>query len=114
MPNLKEQLLAKITKPKLFPIEFAGIPCFVKKWNEKDNIEWAIALQTAPKIEGVEGDLYTRCRAIVHNLCDESGALIFDKDDVEQVALFDASEINPVWEKIVEVQAGDKIDAKKN
>ena len=114
MPSLREQIQS-LAKPKLVPVNFGGVSCFARKWNEGEQIAWAIECQGSKGDEG-EPDLYLRCKAIVRSLCDESGELIYSADEFAEIAKQDPQVIDPVWETLIELQSrisGDD-DAKKN
>jgi hypothetical protein len=114
LSKLKDLLISKLSLRKLEPLKFGGLDCFVKVWNEKERIEYAIDAQTRAK--NGEPDYLTRCRTIVFALCDEAGEMIFSANDVELVSSFDSHEIGKAFAFIIQVQSNeaDDSDAKKN
>lgn len=113
--NLRERILA-LAKPTLVPHDFGGVSLFLRKWNEREQIEWAIETQTAEKQAGVDADLWTRCKAIARSLCDDTGALVFSPSDYSQLAELDSSLIDSAWTAVIALQSRPGADdaAKKN
>lgn len=120
MPNIREQIKALVSAPKLDPIKFGGVECFVKRWSERDRIEWSIELQTSTtkvEFEGDDGkkssfDGYLKCKAIARSLCDADGNLVFES--FAEVADYDTEILDPVFEAVMKLQEIGGDDAKKN
>ena len=112
---MREQIAALAAKPQLVPHDFGGIPCYLKKWGERGQIEWAIVTQTAEKVEGVEADLWSRCKAIVRSLCDENGVMLYKPEEHEQIAELDPEIIDAAWQAVIKLQSrAAEDDSKKN
>lgn len=111
MANLRDRIKG-LAKAKIVPISFGGVECYLRRWNEKEQIEWAIECQNQ-KNDG-KADLWVRCKAIARSLCDENGVLIYSPDEYEELALLDSEIINPAWDAVVELQGTDADAAKKN
>ena len=113
MANLRDRL-KETTKPRLVPTTLAGVACFLRRWNEREQIEWAIECQTAAKedFDGDKVDFYTKCKAIARSLCDEHGELVYA--DYVEVAEHDSDALDPVFDEVIALQSRANADAKKN
>jgi len=107
--SLKERI--KAAKPVLHPITFCGVECFVRRWSERERIEWAVHIQTAG--EGEAADKLVRARAIAWSLCDDAGELVFGPDGVDDVAAL-CEDLGPTFDAVIAIQKNAKDDPKKN
>jgi hypothetical protein len=110
--SVRDKLFAKRTEAKLTPTTFAGVECFIKAWSEREKIDWAVYCKSISD-QGDVSDNFIRCRAIAWSLADESGKLIFNRDEVEAIADFPSDEIERLFNEVIAVQAPQS-DAKKN
>jgi hypothetical protein len=111
--NLKA--LIQGAKPKLAPLVFCGVDCFIRPWNEKERIELAIHLQTHKGEADGDGDKLTRARAIAMSLCDADGELVFGVEAIDEVAAV-RTDLGPPFDAIMAYQGRGDVDAdaKKN
>lgn len=108
MSELKTKLFAK--QPTLVPYTFLGEQVYIKRWSEREKIEWSLHIKELQKDDAT--DLYIRCRGLAWGLFDASGKPIFDRSDFEQIANFDAADIGKAFDAII-AQQQEPDDSKK-
>jgi len=110
--SIKEQLFAKLSKPRSKATTFGGLPVHIKHWTEREKFE----VYTQNK--GGSDDLI-RCRTIALAVCDADRNLVFSLDEQNKLADFPASEVEKLFEEIAAFNQAPAIeeaieDAKKN